>query len=89
MIIKNIGRKIIGFGQTSVLPDQTATISDTYKSFVTDTYVALGIVEVVNTSVEKTNKTGKGVKTSGKKADNVETDFVGTEADGEIEAGKE
>lgn len=89
MVIKNIGRKIIGFGQTSVLPDQTVTIPDTYKSFVTDTYVALGIVEVVNTSAEKANKTGKGVKTSGKKTDNAETDSVSTDADGETEAGKE
>lgn len=44
MKIKNIGRKIIGFGQTSVLPDETAHIPDSFKDVVLDTYVALGIV---------------------------------------------
>ena len=40
MKIKNIGRKIIGFGQTSVLPDETAHIPDSFKDVVLDTYVA-------------------------------------------------
>ena len=47
MKIKNIGRKIIGFGQTSVLPDETAHIHDSFKDVVLDTYVALGIVSII------------------------------------------
>lgn len=93
MIIKNTGRKIIGFGQTSVLPEQTVTIPDTYKSTVLDTYVTLGIVAVVNKTTDKTEtKTEKAAKTSGKKTTNAEvktSDEDETKADEETEVGKE
>lgn len=88
MTIKNIGRKIIGFGQTSVLPDETVTIPDEYRSVVTDTYVPLGIVQVIETTKEKTEtktgKSGKVGKTGGGKTETTET-----ETDEETEAGKE
>lgn len=89
MIIKNTGRKIIGFGQTSVLPEQTVTIPDTYKSTVLDTYVALGIVKVVN---KTETKTGKAVKTTGKKIANDEvktSDKDESREDEETVVGKE
>ena len=53
MKIKNIGRKIIGFGQTSVLPDETAHIPDSFKDVVLDTYVALGIVSIIEPAKDK------------------------------------
>lgn len=90
MIIKNTGRKIIGFGQISVLPEQTVTIPDTYKSTVLDTYVALGIVAIVNKTTDKTET--KAVKTSGKKTANAEvktSDEGETKAAEETEVGKE
>ena len=94
MTIKNIGRKIIGFGQTSVLPDEPVTIPDTYKSIVLDTYVALGIVEVIETAKEKTDtKTGKGGKGGksggGKNTETEETAETETETNGDAETGKE
>lgn len=90
MIIKNTGRKIIGFGQTSVLPEQTVTIPDTYKSTVLDTYVALGIVAIVNKTTDKTET--KAAKTSRKKTANAEvktSDEGETKTAEETEVGKE
>lgn len=94
MKIKNIGRKIIGFGQTSVLPDETAHIPDSFKDVVLDTYVALGIVEVIETAKEKTDtKTGKGGKGGksggGKNTETEETAETETETNGDAETGKE
>lgn len=86
MKIKNIGRKIIGFGQTSVLPDQTATIPDTFKENPTLlTFVELGYVEVIEEKTKtNTGKNSKGSKTGGGKTETTET-----ETDEETEAGKE
>lgn len=103
MKIKNIGRKIIGFGQTSVLPDETAHIPDSFKDVVLDTYVALGIVSIIEPAkdkgetktdkggkTDKCGKTDKGGKTDGKggKTENTET-TENTDTDEETEAGKE
>ena len=97
MKIKNIGRKIIGFGQTSVLPDETAHIPDSFKDVVLDTYVALGIVSIIEpakdkgeTKTDKVGKTDKGGKNNGKggKTENTET-TENTDTDEETEAGKE
>ncbi len=97
MKIKNIGRKIIGFGQTSVLPDETAHIPDSFKDVVLDTYVALGIVSIIEpakdkgeTKTAKGGKTDKGGKNNGKggKTENTET-TENTDTDEETEAGKE
>ena len=97
MKIKNIGRKIIGFGQTSVLPDETAHIPDSFKDVVLDTYVALGIVSIIEpakdkgeTKTDKGGKTDTGGKNNGKggKTENTET-TENTDTDEETEAGKE
>ena len=97
MKIKNIGRKIIGFGQTSVLPDETAHIPDSFKDVVLDTYVALGIVSIIEpakdkgeTKTDKGGKTDKCGKNNGKggKTENTET-TENTDTDEETEAGKE
>ena len=61
MKIKNIGRKIIGFGQTSVLPGQTVTIEDSFKDNETlKTFIALGFVEVVEAKNTDKGNAGKG-----------------------------
>ena len=97
MVIKNNGRKIIGFGQTSVLPDETAHIPDSFKDVVLDTYVALGIVSIIEpakdkgeTKTDKGGKTDRGGKNNGKggKTENTET-TENTDTDEETEAGKE
>ena len=61
MVIKNNGRKIIGFGQTSVLPGQTVTIEDSFKDNETlKTFIALGFVEVVEAKNTDKGNAGKG-----------------------------
>lgn len=63
MKVKNNGRKIIGFGQTSVLPGETVEIPDTFKGNATlETFKALGYIEVVADKPAKTEKTDKGNK---------------------------
>ena len=58
MVIKNNGRKIIGFGQTSVLPGQTVTIEDSFKDNETlKTFIALGFVEVIEAKSPDKGKT--------------------------------
>lgn len=61
MVIKNNGRKIIGFGQTSVLPGQTVTIEDSFKdNDALKTFIALGFVEVVEAKTADKGTAGKG-----------------------------
>ncbi len=91
MRVKNIGHKIIGFGQTTVLPGETVTIPDTFNGNPTiATYEALGYITVIEDKTaaktgDKTEKTAKG----GKSKTAGTTDETTTETDGEAEAGKE
>lgn len=49
MVIRNRSRKIIGFGNVNVLPEQTEEISDAFLGNATlDAYVNLGFVEIVS-----------------------------------------
>ncbi len=74
MVIRNTGRKIIGFGQISVLPGETATIPDTFKENETlETFKALGYIEVI-----ESKPTGKG-KNAGGKSDKGKTPDKGGE----------
>lgn len=71
MKVKNNGRKIIGFGQTSVLPGETVDIPDTFKGNATlETFKALGYIEVV----EDKPKQDKGSKGGKGKGEEVPTD---------------
>ncbi len=72
MVIKNNGRKIIGFGQTSVLPGQTVPIEDSFKNNETlKTFIALGFIEVIETKTTDKGNTNKG---KGGKSDKGKTD---------------
>ena len=74
MVIRNKGRKIIGFGQTSVLPGETVTISDTFNGNDTlETMKALGYIEVI-----ENKNTGKG-KNAGEKSVKGKTPETGSE----------
>lgn len=54
MVIRNRSRKIIGFGNVNVLPDQTEEISDEFRNNATlATYVNLGFVEIVSGAQER------------------------------------
>lgn len=67
MVIKNNGRKIIGFGQTSVLPGQTVNIEDSFKENETlKTFIALGFVEVIEAKSNDKGNTGKSKGGKGK-----------------------
>lgn len=60
MVVKNTSGKVIGFGQSVILPGQKAEVADSFeKNPVVDTYKALGFIEVVKSeaAVEKKNKT--------------------------------
>lgn len=62
MVIRNKGRKIINFGQISVLPGETATIPDTFNANETlETLKALGYIEVI-----ESKSAGKGKNVGGK-----------------------
>lgn len=63
MIVKNTSGKIIGFGQTVLLPGQEAEIADNFGgNTVVATYKNLGFIEVVKAEApaeKKTKNTGK------------------------------
>lgn len=47
MFVKNTSKKIIGFGQTSVLPGQEIEIADSFKGNpVVAAYEALGFIQI-------------------------------------------
>lgn len=78
MVVKNNGRKIIGFGQTSVLPGQTVTIEDSFKDNETlKTFIALGFVEVIEAKSPDKGNTGKG---KGGKSDKGKTETPNPDA---------
>lgn len=80
MVIRNKGRKIIGFGQTSVLPGETATIPDTFKGNETlETLKTLGYIEVIENKA-----TGKG-KNAGGKSDKGKPTETGSETPDAVE----
>lgn len=59
MVVKNTSGKVIGFGQSVILPGQEAEVADSFaKNPVVDTYKALGFIEVVKSeaTAEKKNK---------------------------------
>lgn len=63
MVIRNRSRKIIGFGNVNVLPEQTEEISDAFLGNATlDAYVNLGFVEII--SGEQTREEVATPKTS-------------------------
>ena len=86
MVIKNNGRKIIGFGQTSVLPGQTVTIEDSFKDNETlKTFIALGFVEVVEAKNTDKGNAGKG---KGGKSDKGKTEVPPQDETPEDNGGK-
>lgn len=70
MVIRNKGRKIINFGQISVLPGETATIPDTFNANETlETLKALGYIEVIESKTTSKGKNAGGKSDKGKTPD--------------------